>query len=85
MFSLICSLPGVAAIRAGMMNSTLEDGLPSASSITPKGCLSLITKVLASGVAYESVLLASTPPKLSRLAQRLMEATTSSLVTLLPS
>jgi long-chain acyl-CoA synthetase len=34
----------------GMMNSTLEEGLPSASSITPKGCLSLRTKVLASGV-----------------------------------
>ena len=39
------------ATRAGMMKGTLLDGLPRASSITPNGCLSLMTKVLASGVA----------------------------------
>ena len=51
MCSLICSEPGVAAMRAGMMKGTLDEGLPSASSITPNGALSLIVKVLASGVA----------------------------------
>ena len=38
----------VAATRAGMMKGTFEEGLPRASSITPKGCLSLMVKVLAS-------------------------------------
>ena len=72
-------------MRAGMMKGTLDDGLPSASSITPNGALSLMVKVLALGVSHVSTALTITPPKLSRLAQRLSDATTSSLVTGLPS
>jgi hypothetical protein len=44
-----------------------------------------MTKVFASGASQDAVLCASTPPKVSRLAQRFSEATTSALVTGLPS
>ena len=75
----------MSATRLGMMKGTLDEGLPSASVTRPKGSLSWMTKVFASGVSYLSTALASWPPKVSRLAQRLSEATTSSLVTGLPS
>ena len=83
--SLICSVPGVAAMRAGITNGTFDEGLPSASSITPKGVLSLIANALGPWTCHASTERASTCPKLSRVLQRLSEATTSSAVTGAPS
>ena len=85
MCSLICSVPGVAAIRAGMMNGTFDDALPKASNTMAQGSLSTILNVLASGVSNFSTKLNNTPPMVSRDAQRLSDTTTSSLVTGLPS
>ena len=50
MCSLICSVPGVAAMRAGMMKGTLEEALPNASNTMPQGWFKTSLKVLASGV-----------------------------------
>src|SRR6058998_1514853 len=46
--SLICSVSGVAAMRAGMTKGTLLDGLPSASSTRPNGWASSSVKVFLS-------------------------------------
>ena len=51
MCSLICSAPGVAAMRAGIINGTLDEALPKASITMPLGSLRIIRKVLASGVS----------------------------------
>ena len=83
--SLICSVPGVAAMRAGMMKGTFEEALPKASSTIAQGSLSTMRNVFASGVSSLSTNANNTPPMVSRLAQRLSEAATSSLVTGLPS
>ena len=44
----ICLNGSVSAIRLGIMNGTLDDGLPSESSTRPYGSFSTIGKVLAS-------------------------------------
>lgn len=46
--SLICSAGSVAAIRSGIMNGTLEEGLPSISSTGPNGDLSVMMKFAVS-------------------------------------
>ena len=72
-------------MRAGMMKGTLLDALPKASSTMAQGSFRIKRKVLASGVSILSMKLNKMPPMASRLAQRLSDAATSSLVTGLPS
>jgi hypothetical protein len=49
--SVICTSAGVEAIRAGIMNGTLLDGFPSASSTGPKRSTSSSVNVfLSTGV-----------------------------------
>ena len=72
-------------MRAGMMNGTLLDALPKASNTMAQGSFMRKRKVLASGVSILSMKPNKIPPMASRLAQRLSDAATSSLVTGLPS
>jgi len=60
--SLICSLASVEARRAGMMNGTLLDGLPRASSTAPKGSLSSSVNVFLSDAASLPVAAVSSLP-----------------------
>ena len=85
MCSLICSVPGVEAMRAGMMKGTLLEALPKASSAMAQGSFMTKRNVLVSGVSSRSMKPNKTLPMASRLDQRFKEATTSSLVTGLPS
>ncbi len=85
MASFTCSVGDVAAMRAGMMNGTFDEGLPSASSTMPHFSFSTRRKVFASTASYLSMNFASTPPIASRALQRFNDAITSSLVTGLPS
>ena len=47
--SVICVLGSVSATRLGIMNGTLEPGLPSVLSTSPYGSFSTILIVLSSG------------------------------------
>ncbi len=85
MVSLIGSFSDVAAIRAGMMNGTLDDGLPSASRTRPNGCESSSVNVFLSTGASFAVWAASSRPSGSRFDQRLSDSTASSAVTAAPS
>ena len=85
MFSSICLNASVSATRLGMMNSTLEDGLPSASRRNPQGSRRKMRKVSAAGASMRSTKVISAVPIASRFPQREIEATTSSPVTGLPS
>jgi hypothetical protein len=82
---LICSLSGVAATEAGMMKGTLLEGLPSASSTSPKGRWSSRVKVLRSTGAIRAVWAMRSLPSGSRLPHRLRDSTASSDTTGLPS
>ena len=75
----------VSATRLGIMNGTLESGLPSAGSTSPVGSLSLSSNVVASSAVRPSTKVISFWPMASRAAQRLIEATQSSAVTGWPS
>ena len=68
-----------------MMKSTFEDGLPSASSRNPQASRRKIRKVSGAGVSIRSTKVIRAVPIASRLPQRAIDATTSSLVTGLPS
>ena len=83
--SVIWVKGSVSATRLGIMNGTLELGLPSAGSRSPVGSLSLISIVLASVAATAATKVMSFWPTTSRAAQRLIEATQSSAVTGWPS
>jgi hypothetical protein len=83
--SFTCSSGGVAASRAGMMNGTLLDGLPSASSTMPNGSFSSSTKLFLSVACSLPVAASISLPSGSFLPQRSSEATQSSAVTGAPS
>jgi hypothetical protein len=85
MISLTCSLGSVAAMRAGMMNDGLADGLPRASSTRPNGCSSSMTNVFASTGAILPMAAIMSRPTASLAPQRRSEATQSSAVTAVPS
>ena len=82
--SLIWSVPGVSAMRLGMMKG-LPEGFDSACSTTPVGDFSTIWKVLASTAFSSATFAHRMVPRLSRDAQRFSEAITSSVVTGWPS
>ena len=67
------------------MKGTFELGLPSVSSTRPYGSLSFMVKVLASTALNSLTKSMSFWAIVSRLPQRLSEATQSSAVTGLPS
>ena len=71
----------VAAIRSGMMKGIEESGLASASSMSGKGLVSLISKVRSPMGTYSAATLASNCPIGSRTAQRLIDAMQSVLRT----
>ena len=85
MCSSICLSAGVSATRLGMMNGTLEEGLPSASSMMPQASRRKMRKVSGAGESMRSTKVISFWPIASRLPQRSIEAITSSPVTGLPS
>ena len=64
-----------------MMNGTLLDGLPSASSTRPNGCFNSSTNVFRSVAASFPVAASMSLPSGSFLPQRWSEATQSSAVT----
>jgi hypothetical protein len=85
MNSSICLLGSVSAIRFGIMNGTLDEGLPSAKRTRPVGDLSLISKVFGSFAVIVSTKDSIFCPIESFAPQRLIEGTMSSDVTGLPS
>ena len=85
MTSLICSLASVVARRAGMMNGTLLDGLPSASSTAPNGSFRSSVNVFLSDAASLPVAASSSLPSESFWPHRCSDATQSSAVTGWPS
>ena len=82
---LICLKGSVSATSLGIMKGTFELGLPSESSTRPYGSLSSMVKVLASTALKSLTKSMSFWAMVSRLPQRLSEATQSSAVTGLPS
>ncbi len=76
---------GVSAIFAGIMNGTIELGLPSAASIRGYGLFNMIGKLFASSAVIVSVAAASRRPSGSCGSQRLSEAMQSAAVTAPPS
>lgn len=86
MNSDICLFGSVSAMRLGIMNGVLDDGLASANSSWPVGSFNLITMVLASGADIESTKVENTfCPSVSFADQRLIEVMQSSAVTGCPS
>ena len=79
--SEICCDTGVSATRLGMTNSGTEADLASAFSIRPNGSLSTIWKVRSSTAFISLVDLASRPPSASLSVKRLIEGSTSAVVT----
>ena len=83
--SVIWVKGSVSATRLGIMKGTLALGLPRAGSRSPVGSFSLISKVRASLASTAATKVMTFWPKVSRAAQRLIEATQSSAVTGWPS
>ena len=83
--SSICLNASVCATRRGMMNGTLDDGLPRASSTKPQGSRSRMRNSFAEVASMRSTKFISAIPIGSRFPQRASEAATSSPVTALPS
>ncbi len=83
--SEIWVLGAVSATRLGIMNGTLEDGLPSAPSTRPVGSLSTILNVFALTIWMSFTKPISFWPIESLADHRLIDATQSSVVTGLPS
>ncbi len=82
----VTARPGsVLARRSGMMNSTEESGLASASSSSGKARLSRSVKLRSSVAVQSSVTRASSWPTGSRAHQRRIEAMQSAERTGLPS
>src|SRR5207245_6607262 len=73
--SLTCSLASVDASRAGMMNGTLLDGLPSASSTGPNGSFRSSVNVFLSDAASLPVAASSSLPSESFCPQRCRDTT----------
>ena len=76
---------GSFASRSGMTTGGKPDGLASASSTMPNGCFSVSLNVFASITAHSAPAARMAPPKVSRDAQRWIDATASAGVTGLPS
>src|SRR5262245_32350624 len=82
--TFIWVLGSVSADFFGIMNGTLDDGLPSDCSTRPYGSFIFILKVLASTTSRPSTEPIIFWPIESLAAQRLIEATQSSEVTGVP-
>ena len=83
--SEICVLGSVSATRLGIMNGTLELGLPSADRTRPVCSLRTMRNVRGSTTAISFTKLMSFCPIESFAPQRLIEAAQSSAVTGVPS
>ena len=72
-------------MRSGIMNGTLDDGLPSASITRPNGCFSVSVKVRSLTTSSEASSRITSVPDTSFAPQRLIDATQSAAVTGAPS
>jgi hypothetical protein len=75
----------VFAMRSGMMNGTLDEGFPSASSTSGNGFFSLSVNVLSLTAVHEAVASPSFCPSASRFDQRSIDAMQSAERTGAPS
>ncbi len=83
--SEICCATGVSATRLGMMNSGTDADLARAFSIMAKGSLSTMRNVRSSTAVISLVDLPNRPPSASLSVKRLIEGSTSAVVTGWPS